>query len=165
MKTLYLVRHAKSSWDEPNSNDFDRPLNKRGEHDAPIIATLLKEKKVEPDYIISSPAKRATTTAEIFAKQFHYDHKKIFTDERIYEAAMRELTIVVREISDEHNIVMLFGHNPGMFNFANLLGNQFIPDLPTCSVVGLELKIDSWKDLERHCGKILLFEYPKKHVN
>jgi phosphohistidine phosphatase len=162
MKTLYLVRHAKSSWDEGISSDYERPLNKRGEHDAPIMAKLLKEKKLVPDLIISSPAKRALRTAEIFSNQFRYENKKIITDERIYEATMRDLTDVVRTFSESHVTIMLFGHNPGISNFVNLLGDQFIEDLPTCAVVGIELKIDLWKELERHCGKIFLFEYPKK---
>ena len=163
MKTLYLIRHAKSSWDDSSQTDFERPLNDRGEHDAPIIAKALLDKKIKPDLIVSSPAVRALSTAKIFAKVLHYESENILEEERIYEATMRELTEVVREIPDDVKCVMLFGHNPGISNFVNLLGDQFVTDMPTCAVTGLELKINSWKETERHCGKIILFEYPKKH--
>ena len=163
MKTLYLVRHAKSSWDDKDITDFERPLNERGNHDAPLMGKILNEKKVEPVLIITSPALRALTTARIIAEKLGYDARRIMEDERIYEATMRELTSVVREIHEEYQTVMLFGHNPGISNFTNLLGDQFIPDMPTCAVAGLELKIKSWSEAERNCGKIFLFEYPAKH--
>ncbi|MEW6702282.1 MAG: histidine phosphatase family protein [Bacteroidota bacterium] len=163
MKTLYLIRHAKSSWDDANQTDFERPLNKRGEHDAPIMSKALKEKNVLPDLIISSPAARALATAEIFAEELHYPIKKITTDERIYESTMRELTGVVKEINDEKKTVLLFGHNPVLTNFTNLLGDKYIAELPTCAVVGLELNVESWEEVGRHCGKIFSLDYPKKH--
>jgi phosphohistidine phosphatase len=162
MKTLFLVRHAKSSWDDRDLTDFERPLNERGLNDAPIIAKILHDRKIKPDLIISSPAVRALSTAQIFAKEFHYDFKNILEDERIYEAAMRDLTEVVREIPNDIACAMLFGHNPGISNFVNLLGDQFIADMPTCAIAGLELKINSWAELERRCGNVVLFEYPKK---
>lgn len=163
MKTLYLIRHAKSSWDDANQSDFERPLNKRGEHDAPIMSKALKEKNVLPDLIISSPAARALATAEIFAEELHYTIKKIKIDERIYESTMRELTGVVREINDVNKTVLFFGHNPELTNFTNLLGDKYIAELPTCAVVGLELNVESWKGVGQHCGKIFSFDYPKKH--
>ena len=163
MKTLYLIRHAKSSWDDSIQSDIERPLNERGFHDAPIMAKLLRNKNVIPDLIISSPANRAFTTAEIFSAQLDYTAAKIKSDARIYDATMRDLTEVVREIDDLNKTVLLFGHNPGLSNFANLLGDVFINGMPTCSVAGIELDINSWKDLERHCGKLILFEYPKKN--
>jgi phosphohistidine phosphatase len=162
-KTLYLIRHAKSSWDDPDISDSQRTLNKRGLNDAPLMGKLLKEKKVNPDLIISSPATRALATAEIFASELHYKEDKIKTDERIYDATMRDLMNVIREIDNECIIVMLFGHNPGLTNFANVLGNKFISEMPTCSVIGIKLDIKNWSETERHCGKIFLFEYPKKH--
>ncbi len=163
MKTLFLVRHAKSSWDDNRLSDFERPLNERGEHDAPLLAKILREKNVEPELIISSPAVRALSTAKIFAKVFHYDSKNIIEDERIYEAGMKELATVVEEISNDYKVVMMFGHNPGIANFINLLGNKLIPDMPTCAAAGLQLEIKSWKDLERNCGELFLFDYPKKY--
>ncbi|MCX6174655.1 MAG: histidine phosphatase family protein [Ignavibacteriales bacterium] len=163
-KTLYLIRHAKSSWDDSSLSDFQRSLNDRGLKDSPLMAKLIKGKNIIPDLIISSPAVRAISTAEIFANEFHYNKNKIINDERIYEAAMRDLITTIRKINDEYNIVMLFGHNPGLSNTANLLGNKFLPELPTCAVVGIELKVNSWSEVERNCGEIILLEYPKKSL-
>ncbi len=162
MKILYLIRHAKSSWDDQDQTDFERPLNKRGEHDAPLMANILNKKKVEPDLIISSPAKRAFSTALIFAEKLDYNLNSVKTDDRIYEAGMRELMTLVREIDDRNKTVMIFGHNPGLTSFTNLLGDKFIPGMPTCSIVGLEFDATKWAQVERHSGKIFLFEYPKK---
>ena len=162
MKTLYLIRHAKSSWEDSNQTDFERPLDDRGLRDAPLMAKLLNKKNVVPDLLISSPAFRALSTAEIFVNQLDYSKSNIKTDERIYEATMRDLTDVVREIDDVNETVLLFGHNPGITNFANLVGDKIINGMPTCSIAGVELDITSWKDLERNSGKLFLFEYPKK---
>lgn len=162
MKILYLIRHAKSSWDNQDQTDFERPLNKRGEHDAPLMANILNKKKVEPDLIISSPAKRAFSTALIFAEKLDYNLNSVKTDDRIYEAGMRELMTLVREIDNRNKTVMIFGHNPGLTSFTNLLGDKFIPGMPTCSIVGLEFDATKWAQVERHSGKIFLFEYPKK---
>ncbi len=163
-KTLYLIRHAKSNSDDPSQSDFQRTLNTRGLKDSPLMAKLIKEKNIIPDLIVSSPALRALSTAEIFADEFHYNKNKIVSDERIYEAAMRELITVIREIKNENNTVMIFGHNPGLSNLANILSNKFLQDLPTCAVVGIELKVNSWSEVERNCGEIILFEYPKKSL-
>lgn len=164
-KTLFLIRHAKSSWDDPSQADFQRTLNNRGLKDSPLMATLIKGKNIIPDLIITSPAVRALATAEIFALEFNYDKKKIIIDVRIYEAAMRDLITTIREITDENNTVMLFGHNPGLSAIANLLGNKLLPEMPTCAIVGIELKINSWKEVEKDCGEIILFEYPKKSIH
>ena len=162
MKTLYLIRHAKSSWDNHDISDYERELNPRGKKDAPLMAMIIKEKKIIPDLIISSPAVRAITTAKIFAEELNYPIEKIEPIEIIYEAGIRELTDVIRSIDDVKTHVMIFGHNPGITTFSNLLGSEYISGMPTCSIVGLELNINSWKDAERYCGKTLFFEYPKK---
>lgn len=163
MKTLYLIRHAKSSWDNSNQSDFERPLNSRGENDAPAMAKLLNENGFKPDFLISSPANRAYTTAQIFAEEFQYPHDKIISDDRIYEAGIRELITVIREIDDSFQTVLLFGHNPGLTSLTNLLGDKYVPDLPTCAIAGLKFDITKWQDIERHGGKVFLFDYPKKH--
>ena len=163
MKTLYLIRHAKSSWDDANQSDFERPLNKRGEHDAPIMAKLLNENNFKPGLILSSPANRANTTAQIFAEEFQYPFDKIITDDRIYEAGIREFMTVVRELDDQNQTVLLFGHNPGLTSLTNLLGDKFIPEMPTCAIVGLKFDVNAWGQVERHGGKMFLFDYPKKH--
>ncbi len=164
MKKLFLIRHAKSSWEEGDKTDFERTLNARGLSDAPVISKILSDLNVKPDLIVSSPALRALTTAQIFANAFNYNPSGIKTDDRIYEAGITELMNVVREFEDNYTSPFLFGHNPGLTNFANLLGDKFMPELPTCGVVGIEFKIDSWKNTERWSGRIILFEYPKKHA-
>jgi phosphohistidine phosphatase len=163
-KTLYLIRHAKSSWDDHDLSDFQRTLNNRGLKDASLMARFIKEKNIVPDLIITSPAMRALSTAEIFADEFIYKKNKIINDEKIYEATMRELMRTIGEIKDEYKTIMLFGHNPGISNIANLIGDKFLPALPTCAVVGIELKVNSWSEVERDRGKIILFEYPKKSL-
>jgi len=163
-KTLYLIRHAKSSSEDASLSDIQRYLNDRGLKDAALMAKLIKGKNIIPDLIISSHAIRALSTAEIFADELNYNRIKIVSDERIYEAAMRDLITTIREIKDKNNIVMIFGHNPGLLNIANLLGNKFLPDFPTCAVIGIELKVNSWSDVERNCGEIILFKYPKKSL-
>jgi phosphohistidine phosphatase len=162
MKTLYLIRHAKSSWEDRDLSDFERPLNERGLRDAPVIAKILKKKNISPGLIISSPAYRALETARIFAGALSYDPEKIVTDERIYEATMHELFSLVRGIPDSYQAVMLFAHNPGISNFANLLSNRFVPEMPTCAVAGLSFDQNSWNEIERNCGELVVFEFPSK---
>ncbi len=162
MKYIFLIRHAKSSWENPSQTDFERPLNERGFNDATKMAKLLKSKNIIPDLILSSPATRALTTAEIFAQHFNYLQEAIKSDEKIYEASIRDLAEVVSEIDNSFDTVFLFGHNPGISNFANFLSNKMVEYFSTCAIAGLELNIDLWSNLERHCGKLILFEYPRK---
>ena len=165
MKTLYLIRHAKSSWDEPNQDDFDRPLNKRGKKDAPNMAKRLKEKRVTPDFMITSPAKRALDTCQEFTKILGYDKDKIKTDQRLYHANEDQILTVIRELKDrdgdEEEIVLIFGHNPGLTEFANILLNECIDNIPTCGILKAHLKIDEWKDARFGCGQLEFLDSPK----
>ena len=163
MKKLFLIRHAKSSWDHPDVPDFERPLNKRGKRDAPFMGNLLFKQKIKPDAIITSPAVRALTTAEIFAKELGYPKKKIIRDENMYECGLGDLEDIVQSISDDFSTVLLFGHNPAITSYSNHLGNRYIDGLPTCAIVGIELNVDKWKKAERDKGNVFLFEYPKKY--
>ncbi len=163
MKRLYLIRHAKSSWDSHQSSDFERELNKRGKRDAPFMSKLLKKEKVKPDIIYSSPAVRALTTAEIFANELYYPKEKIVCEQNIYESGIFELEEITRNIPDINSTVIMFGHNPGITSYANHLGDKYIDSMPTCSIVGIELGVNSWKEVERGKGKTFLFEYPKKY--
>ncbi len=164
MKHIYLIRHAKSSWEDSSQTDFERTLNSRGEQDAPMMANRLLEKNITPNLIISSPAQRAYSTALIFAEIMNYEKSNIITDQRIYDATTRDLTEVVREVSDVYQTVFLFGHNPAITNFTNLISDKYIDSMPTCAISGIEMHIESWAKIERHCGKLTLFEYPKKAV-
>lgn len=165
MKTLYLIRHAKSSWDDPDLGDFERPLNKRGKKDAPNMAKRLKEKRITPDFMISSPATRAFDTCKEFARILDYDKDKIKTDKRLYHADEDQILTVIRELKDrerdEEEVVLLFGHNPGLTEFANSLLNESIHNMPTCGIVKAQLKIDRWKDAAFGCGELEFFDFPK----
>lgn len=166
MKKLYLVRHAKSSWDDIEMDDFDRPLNERGEKDAPHMAKRLKQREVYPDRMISSPAVRALTTCKAFAKTLNFDTHKIETTGQLYhasDATMLKILSSLREHPrDKEDIVMIFGHNPGITEFANELLNAHIDNIPTCGVVEATLNIDFWKEISFGCGKMESFDYPKK---
>src|SRR5258706_12776815 len=138
MKKLFLVRHAKSSWDSVEMNDFDRPLNDRGEKDAPHMAKLLKHRDVVPDWMITSPANRALSTCRAFAKVLDFEKKKIVSEQKLYHAGSDTILKVLASLpehKEENEGVLLFGHNPGITEFANDLLNISIDDIPTCGVV------------------------------
>lgn len=129
MKTLYLVRHAKSSRDAPMLPDKDRPLNDRGKRDAPRMAKQLAKRDVKPDLILSSPARRALTTAELFAKNLNYKVNDIVIDKRLYATSPEGLLEVIREYGDKPKRVMLFGHNPELTELAHRLSRK-LTDIP-----------------------------------
>jgi phosphohistidine phosphatase len=164
MKYLYLVRHAKSSWDFPELSDFDRPLNKRGQRDAPVMALRVASKQPDLDVIISSPANRAITTAKEMAKALDIDESSIVQEHEIYHASMKTLIDIAKALPEEYDKVMLVGHNPGFTDLANQLKEHdyHIDNVPTCGVVAIELPTHKWADLVEHSGRLLFFDYPKK---
>lgn len=164
MKTLYIARHAKSSWKFPDLTDFERPLNKRGKKNAPFMGELLAEKKIKPELIISSPALRAKVTAIAISEKIDYPQEKILFDDEIYEAGLFTLRELISKFSNDYSSIMIFGHNPGFTSLNNYLSNKYIDNIPTCGIVALDLEIDTWADLSERCGKQIFFEYPKKHV-
>src|SRR4030066_387004 len=137
MKKLFLVRHAKSSWDYNELSDFERPLSKRGRRDAPFMAKLLSQQGVSPDLIVSSPANRAVATARYFCESFNYNFDDLFLEPKLYEASSEEILNVVQEIGDSFNNVMLFSHNPGLTDFASRLAEKSVDNIPTCGIVSL----------------------------
>ena len=165
MKTIYLVRHAKSSWKYPNLDDFERPLNKRGRKSAPLMGAILKKLKVAPDLIVSSPANRAAMTARIIADKISYPLDNIRYSESMYEFSANALIDVVEHLDDVLNKAMLVGHNPALTDLANYIGNKPISNIPTSGVFCVELDISSWKKIGEHCGKLKFFEFPKKHTS
>lgn len=165
MKTLLLIRHAKSSWDQPGLSDFDRPLNERGKKDAPEMATRVKEKGIELDHFVSSPAKRARKTAKYFAEEFGFKKDDIKLVEELYGATQSEFLQAVKEIDDNYKTVALFSHNPGITDFASSLTNVRIDDMPTCAVFALQIEIDKWKDFLNAEKKFLFFDYPKNPLD
>lgn len=165
MKILYIVRHAKSSWKEAGRTDFERSLNRRGMHNAPFMGNLLAEQNVKPDIILSSPAKRAITTARLISDSLGYSTDNIQEEESIYEAGIGLLVKIINNISDTNNIAMIFGHNPGLTMVTNYMCDKYIDNIPTCGIVKIELNVDSWNDVADECGEIISFDYPKKYLS
>lgn len=162
MKTLYLARHAKSSWDYPNLKDIDRPLNKRGERDAPEMGKRLKLRGIFPDLIISSPANRALTTCKTIAKELDYPQESIDINDEVYHAGENRLLKVVQNTDDTWLSLMIFGHNPGFTDFANSLANTQIDNIPTCGIFACTFDVEKWTDVNFGKGSTLFFDYPKK---
>lgn len=161
MKRLTLIRHAKSSWAEPMTSDFDRELNGRGEKNAPEMGRRLKARGFNPDAMVASPARRALRTAKIIAKEIGFCEESLVTDRRIYEASVGDLAAVARELDDKWERVIMVGHNPGFTDFANWLANCGIHNVPTCGVVDIECDISSWSELGAGSGRLLDFDFPK----
>ncbi|MBE0572239.1 MAG: histidine phosphatase family protein [Ignavibacteriaceae bacterium] len=163
MKTLYLARHAKSYWKDQSIPDFDRPLNSRGKRDAPFMGEVLKDRKVIPDLIISSPAKRTKKTALEIASKIGYSEKKILYNEELYEASSNTIIKALNKIDERYNSVMIFAHNPGLTLLNNHISNNYIENIPTCGIVALQLD-KKWNELGKNTCKFLYFEYPKLYL-
>jgi len=159
LKTLVLVRHATSDHGSPSIGDFDRPLNHRGKHDASAMARWFKKIGVQVDALISSLAVRALSTAEDFAMEINLP---IQTDERIYDASVRELLAVVRELDDCHSSVMLTGHNPGLSELLHYLTGANCGNLPTAAVAVIELPLESWRNISAGKGVLKSISSPKE---
>jgi phosphohistidine phosphatase len=153
-QTLYLLRHAKSSWKDPTLSDFDRPLNKRGRHDAPLIASRLLEQSICPDRILSSPAERAKCTAQIVGPKLG---QTILYHPEIYEASATTLQHLVESELKTVDSLMLIGHNPGLTELHNRLCSEAIENIPTSGIVGL-----SFEKGHISKGRRLFFLYPKQ---
>lgn len=163
MKTLYLARHAKSYWKDQSIPDFDRPLNKRGKRDAPFMGTVLYDKKIKLDLIISSPAKRTKKTAIEIAAKIGYPENKILYNEDMYEASSNILIKVIKKIDEKYDSLMIFGHNPGLTMLNNHISNHYIDNIPTCGIVALQFD-KKWSELDKNSFKFLFFEYPKLYL-
>jgi phosphohistidine phosphatase len=165
MRTLTLIRHAKSSWKDGSLSDFDRPLNKRGEHNAPMMGRLLKSLGTQFDLMVSSPALRALTTARLIAAELGHPGESLLSDPRIYEAGIEDLLEVVHSLPDDRENVALVGHNPGLTMFCNHLSGENIENLPTCAVAGIAFELDSWEAIDRDSGRLVRYEYPRKYMD
>lgn len=163
MKTIYLIRHAKSSWNDIGSKDFDRILNKRGEHDAPLIGRKLNNLLFKPDLIVCSPAKRTTITANLICQQIDYSFQSVQFEPSIYEASLTDLKNLINSFSNNFSAIALIGHNPSITLLSNYLTDQFLSNMPTCGVVKIELEIDSWNEIIQGIGRQKYFIYPKMY--
>ena len=157
MKKLLIVRHAKSclSFDQ---RDFDRPLNSDGESDAKMMAGKLIEKQFMPDYIISSGANRALTTAQIISKETKYDLNNIEVNNDMYNSSVDITTDIIKIISNEYNSVIITGHNPTFHYLSQILSNETINSFPTCSMFCVLFKINDWLEIEN--GEKIFMIYP-----
>lgn len=158
MKTLILVRHAKSDWTH-EVPDFDRPLNERGHKDAPKMAKFLLEQGIRIDEFVSSPAKRALTTCRYFAETF--GKPKIKKVEHLYEPHQDDFIQTVLDLEDEYSSVALFSHNPGISDFASSLTENVL-QFPTCGIAVFEIDTDEWSLFEGAHKKLLHFFVPKE---
>ena len=163
-KLLFLVRHAKSSWDDPSLSDLERPLNERGKKDAPEMAKRLNSKKLRIDAFVSSPAKRARQTCKYFTKEFDAKKKNIVREPKLYEAGDQSFYEVIEGFKNKWDSVAVFSHNPGITSFANSLTENHVDDMPTCSVLAIKIDADKWKDFKTAKKTFLFFEYPKVEI-
>jgi len=162
MKILTLIRHAKSSWKDPTLPDWDRPLNKRGKRDAPMMGGRLAGREAHADLLITSPAVRAVATTEAIAAAIEYPADEILVDERLYGADEFEILEVIQGLDDAWERVMVVGHNPGMTDLVNALSPTRIDNLPTCGIIELTYDTESWALIGRIDPLAVDFDYPKK---
>ena len=164
MKTLYLIRHAKSSWKNPDLRDFDRPLNKRGKRDAPFMGKKLKERGAKPDAMLSSPARRAKKTAQVIAKELQFPWGEIEYLNHIYDADEDDLLEIIKHQPKKVKQLMLFGHNPEFTWLSNELSKSYIENIPTTGIVRIDFDVNQWKDVAYGKGKLIYFDFPKNYI-
>ena len=160
-KRLTLLRHAKSSWNNASLDDRDRPLNERGERDAPVMGQRLLQKDSRPSLILTSPAKRARQTVRLIAREIGYPIEFLQTEAELYLASPEILLNVIAEQENTFNDIVLCGHNPGITELTNQLTGMAIDNVPTCGMVYLEAEIKAWTELEGTRCTIAVFDYPK----
>jgi phosphohistidine phosphatase len=161
-KKLYIVRHAKSSWDYEDISDIDRPLSLRGINDAGLMADRLKSRRNIPSLIMTSPACRALHTATIFARTFNLPWEQLRIVEKMYPGSVDDMLKILEKVENSYPSVMIFGHNPAFTEFANYFLSQPVDNVPTAGVVALNFPGDNWKDLKHLQPVIEDFDFPKK---
>ena len=164
MKTLYLVRHAKSDWAIDSISDIDRPLNARGYNDSKKMSLLLKEKKLIPDLIITSPAIRAVSTALIFCRNLNLNPSEIIIEQGLYETNVKQYLKIITETNDRYKHIMLFAHNPIITACANSLTTSFTGEMSTCSIVGITNNCRDWKSFDDNPCELIFYDFPKNHM-
>jgi phosphohistidine phosphatase len=160
MKSILLIRHAKSSWDF-DVEDFDRPLNERGKTDAPAMAERLRKRDFKIDAFLSSPATRALATANIFASEFNEKQKNVITFPALYEPTPEAFTNLIEGLDKDLKNVAIFSHNPGITDFANSLTTVTVDDMPTCAIFALKADIKKWAEFNASQKTFWFFDYPK----
>jgi len=161
MKTILIIRHAKSSWDTATLSDFDRPLNERGKKDAPAMAKRLIQNKVNPELFVSSPAKRAKKTAELFIKEFGKNEDEVVFVSELYHAPAQTFYNIIAGFDDRFNCAAIFSHNPGITEFVNSLTTVRLDNMPTCGIFAFNALIKKWSDFPGAKKEFWFFDYPK----
>ena len=162
MKSLLIVRHAKSSWDTALTEDLDRPLNDRGKRDAPDMAERLLKKKIKIDAFISSPARRARKTAEVFAGKFGLKKEDIIIADKLYLPSPDTFFEVIEKVGDNAGSIALFSHNPGVTLFANLLTSVYTDNIPTCGIFAVKAAVNGWKEFKAAPKEFWFYDFPKQ---
>ena len=161
MKSVIIIRHAKSSWDNMGVEDFDRPLNDRGKEDAPKMAKRLLERNIAIDAFISSSAKRARKTAALFLKEFGGDKDDIILVPDLYLADPEAFYNAIAQAPAKAQTIALFAHNPGITDFANELTEVRVDDMPTCAIFAVKADIENWSAFRDAEKQYWFFDYPK----
>jgi len=161
MKTLLIIRHAKSGWDDPSLSDFNRTLTERGKSDAAMMAKRIITNAIKIDAFASSPAKRAKKTAKIFMKEYKKNETDLLLIPSLYEPSVADFYDAVETLDDKNDIVAIFSHNPGITEFVNSLECSPIYNMPTCAIFGLKIKTKHWKEFTEAEKEFLFFDYPK----
>lgn len=156
MKQLFLIRHAKSDWTNPELKDIERYLNERGYSNANMMAAKFNYK---PDLIITSPAVRAISTALIFARNIHYNANNICIKQELYESSVKDYLSIIHSIDNSYNTVLLFAHNPTISNVAQHLTQALPMEMSTCAIAGIRFDVTDWKKAKE--GDLFLFDFPK----
>lgn len=164
MKTLTLVRHAKSSWKDTSLADRERPLNRRGQHDAPEMGRRIARAGIRPSLIVSSPAVRAWTTAKIVAKEIGYPIEFLQREDGLYLGSVNDILDVIVAQDTGFNNLMMFGHNPGFTDFANYLVPGITNNVPTAGVLCVNIDQDDWNLFERPETELVVYDYPKNRA-
>ncbi|MDC0177687.1 histidine phosphatase family protein [Polaribacter sp.] len=161
MKILYIVRHAKSSWEYEGIEDIDRPLKRRGIKDAHLMSKFLSKEIDRPDVFVSSSANRALHTALIFCENFEYPLSNIKIKRQLYSFSDGYLVKTVNALDDGFNSAIIFSHDHGINSFVNKFGNKPISHVTTCGVIGIQFDDKHWKNIKK--GKTFMIDFPKNH--
>ena len=161
MKTLYIVRHAKSSWEYNGIADIDRPLKKRGIKDAHLLSKYLAKTIGKPDVFLTSSANRALHTAIIFCENFGYPMANLKIKRQLYSFSDGYLVKTINALDDNFDSAIIFSHDHGINTFVNKYGSKPIAHVPTCGVVGIQFDTEHWKSIKK--GKTIIIETPKNH--
>ena len=161
MKTLYLLRHAKSSWSFDELSDQERPLNDRGRDDAPLMGQALAKRRICPDIIVSSPAVRAMSTALLVAREMQFPHEKITVEPGIYGADADDLLAIIKGLPDAADSALLVGHNPTITDVANALSPSSLNEMPTAAVVCLRFSCERWEEVNKANAEFYFYDYPR----